>query len=77
MASRFVLALPAPSVVCFLPLIDADVLRMVNAGRGGQRLKLAVLEDNVLEYPQEVYGYMALYLRLMGIVPQSSERNEH
>ncbi len=50
---------------------------MVNAGRGGQRLKLAVIEGNVLEHPQEVHGYMAVYLRLKGVVPSSSERNEH
>ena len=50
---------------------------MVNAGRGGQRLKLAVIEGNVLEHSQEVYGYMAVYLRLKGVVPSSSERNEH
>jgi hypothetical protein len=49
---------------------------MVNAGRGGQRTKLALIEGNVLEHSQEVYGYMCVYLRLKGIVPPSSDRTE-
>lgn len=60
----------------FNSLTDADLLKMVNMGRG-QRLKVAVLEGLVLEHSQEVYGYMSVYLRLKGIVPPSSERNEH
>jgi hypothetical protein len=60
----------------FNSLTDADVLTTVNAGRGGPRLKLAVLDGNVLEHSQEVYGYMCVYLRLKGIVPPSSARNE-
>jgi DinB superfamily len=59
----------------FNSLTDADVLKMVN-GRGGQRLELAVIEGNVLEHSQEMYGYLAVYLRLKGIVPPSSDRNE-
>ena len=46
------------------------------AGRGGQRTKLALIEGNVLEHSQEVYGYMCVYLRLKGIVPPSSDRTE-
>jgi DinB superfamily len=60
----------------FNSLTDADVLTMVNAGRGGQRTKLALIEGNVLEHSQEVYGYMCVYLRLKGIVPPSSDRTE-
>ena len=60
----------------FNALTDADALKMVSAGRGGQRLKQAVLQGTVLEHSQEMYGYMAVYLRLKGIVPPSSERNE-
>lgn len=59
----------------FNSLTDADVLKMVST-RGGQRLELAVIEGNVLEHSQEMYGYMAVYLRLKGIVPPSSDRNE-
>jgi len=61
----------------FNSLTDADVLKTIDTGRGGQRLKLALIEGNVLEHSQEVYGYMAVYMRLKGIVPPSSERNEH
>jgi hypothetical protein len=57
-------------------LTDAEVLKTIDTGRGGQRTKLALIERNVLEHSQEVYGYMAVYLRLKGIVPPSSERNE-
>jgi hypothetical protein len=60
----------------FSSLTDADALKMISAGRGGQRLKQAVLEGTVLEHSQEMYGYMAVYLRLKGIVPPSSDRNE-
>jgi hypothetical protein len=47
----------------FNSLTDAEALKMVRAGRGGQRLILAVLQGTVLEHPQEVYGYVAVYLR--------------
>lgn len=60
----------------FNALTDAEALKMIPAGRGGMRPKFAVLEGNVLEHSQEVYGYMAPYLRLKGIVPPSSDRNE-
>ena len=58
----------------FAALTDADAHSMI-AGRGGQRSKLAVAEG-MLEHSQELYGYMAVYLRLKGIVPPSSDRNE-
>jgi hypothetical protein len=61
----------------FNSMTDADVLKTIDTGRGGQRTKLALLEGNVLEHSQEVYGYVAVYMRLKGIVPPSSERNEH
>ena len=60
----------------FGALTDADALKMVNAGRGGPRLKQAILQGTVLEHSQEMYGYMAVYLRLKGIVPPSSDHNE-
>jgi len=60
----------------FNSLTDADLQKMVNAGRGGQRSAFALLEGLVLEHSQEVYGYSAVYMRLKGIVPPSSERNE-
>jgi hypothetical protein len=60
----------------FNPLTDANAMKMIAAGRGGMRPVFAVLEGNVLEHSQEVYGYMSPYLRLKGIVPPSSDRNE-
>lgn len=52
----------------FNGLTDADAMKMINAGRGGQRLEQAVLQGAVLEHSQEMYGYMAVYLRLKSIV---------
>ena len=72
-------ALKEASAECdsvFNVLTDADAMKMIPAGRGGQRPKFTVLESNVLEHSQEMYGYMAVYLRLKGIVPPSSDRNE-
>ena len=60
----------------FNSMTDAELMKMVNAGRGAQRMKLVILEGAVLEHSQEMYGYMAVYLRLKGIVPPSSDRNE-
>jgi len=60
----------------FNGLTDVEAMKMIPAGRGGMRPMFAVLEGNVLEHSQEVYGYMAPYLRLKGIVPPSSDRNE-
>lgn len=60
----------------FNSLTDADLQKMVNAGRGGQRSEFALLEGLVLEHSQEVYGYAAVYMRLKGVVPPSSDRNE-
>ena len=60
----------------FNSLTDADLQKMVNAGRGGQRPVFALLEGLVLEHSQEVYGYAAVYMRLKGVVPPSSDRNE-
>lgn len=60
----------------FNSLTDAEALKMVTGGRGGPRTKLAILQGTVLEHSQEVYGYAAVYMRLKGIVPPSSDRNE-
>ena len=60
----------------FSSLTDAELMKTMSFGRGGQRLKLAVVEGAILEHSQEMYGYMAVYLRLKGIVPPSSDRNE-
>lgn len=60
----------------FNALTDATAMKPIAAGRGSMRPVFAVLEGNVLEHSQEVYGYMAPYLRLKGLVPPSSDRNE-
>jgi len=59
----------------FDSLTDAELQKTVTGGRGGPRLKLAVIQG-MLEHSQEMYGYMAVYLRLKSIVPPSSDRNE-
>lgn len=53
-------------------LTDATAAQMVKTGRG-ERSKLGVLAGNV-SHSNEEYGYMAVYLRLKGIVPPSSEK---
>ena len=61
----------------FNSLTDADLMKMIPAGRGGQRPAFTVLQGTVLEHSQEMYGYLASgYLRMKGIVPPSSDRNE-
>jgi DinB superfamily len=60
----------------FNSLTDAEGLKTVTGGRVGPRTKIAVLSGTVLEHSQEMYGYMAVYMRLKGIVPPSSDRNE-
>jgi hypothetical protein len=60
----------------FATATDADLMSTVTGGRGGPRTKLSIVEGNLLEHAQEVYGYMCVYLRLKGIVPPSSDRNE-
>lgn len=59
----------------FNALTDADAMTMIAGGRGGPRPKFAILQGG-LEHSQEMYGYMAPYLRLKSIVPPSSEHNE-
>jgi hypothetical protein len=56
----------------FNALTDATAIQMVE-GRRGARPKLGIL-NGVTTHSNEEYGYMAVYLRLKGIVPPSSER---
>ncbi len=55
----------------FESLTDATATAMVSTGRG-QRSKLGALIATT-SHSNEEYGYMAVYLRLKGIVPPSSE----
>jgi hypothetical protein len=56
----------------FDALTDANANEMVKF-RNGQRARLAILIYNT-GHDLEEYGYTAVYLRLKGIVPPSSER---
>jgi len=60
----------------FNSLTDAALVKPITGGRGGPRPAYAILSGQVLEHSQEMYGYMAVYLRGKGIVPPSSDRNE-
>lgn len=53
-------------------LSDDDATKTVSMGRGGPRSKFAVLWG-VIAHSNEEYGYLAVYMRLKGIVPPSSE----
>ena len=52
-------------------LTDATAAEIIKTGRG-QRSKLGALIGNTT-HDNEEYGYMAVYLRLKGVVPPSSE----
>jgi hypothetical protein len=52
---------------------DKSAVEMM-AGRGGQVSKLSTLIRNNM-HDQELYGYLAPYMRLKGVVPPTSDRN--
>ena len=52
-------------------LTDAAAVTMIEGPRG-KRTKLGMLVQNTT-HANEEYGYMAVYLRLKGVVPPSSE----
>ena len=56
----------------FNSLTDEDATKTVSMGRGGARSKFAVLWG-VIVHSNEEYGYLAVYMRLKGVVPPSSE----
>jgi hypothetical protein len=67
-------ALKASFDVCdgvFNSLADEDATKMITVGRG-QRSKGGALWGLVV-HSNEEYGYLAVYMRLKGIVPPSSE----
>jgi uncharacterized damage-inducible protein DinB len=59
----------------FDKLSETNYLESVGSGRM-QSTRLALL-DHVIVHDNEEYGYMAVYLRLKGIVPPSSEHSSH
>ena len=56
----------------FASLTDESAVQMTASARGGQRSKLGTLWGMVA-HDNEEYGYLAVHLRLKGIVPPSSE----
>jgi hypothetical protein len=56
----------------FDSLTDASAITMVKGPRG-ERSKLGMLMG-VVTHSNEEYGYLAVYMRLKGIVPPSSDR---
>lgn len=72
--AELVMALKDSFAVCdaaYGGLTDASGQTMVKTGRG-DRTRLGMLAFNTA-HSNEEYGYMAVYLRLKGIVPPSSE----
>jgi hypothetical protein len=56
----------------FAGLNDAGVVQLVAGARGGARSRVATLYG-MIAHDNEEYGYLAVQLRLKGIVPPSSE----
>lgn len=74
--AELVAALKASFEECdaaFDKLTDANFTEAVAAGRG-QVPRLAALYRTVLIHSNEEYGYLAVYMRLKGVVPPSSDR---
>ena len=51
---------------------EGNALQMINMGRG-QRSRVGALTMMTVTHNNEEYGYGAIYMRLKGIVPPSSE----
>ena len=56
----------------FATLNDAAIVGVLTGGRGGPRSRLAAIYGMVA-HDNEEYGYLAVHMRLKGIVPPSSE----
>jgi hypothetical protein len=56
----------------FATLTDAGVVQLVAGGRGAARSRVATIYG-MIAHDNEEYGYLAVQLRLKGIVPPSSE----
>jgi len=57
----------------FNSLTDADASKTMSMGRGGARSEFGTLWQFIIAHSNEEYGYLAVYMRLKGIVPPSSE----
>ena len=72
---ELVKAIKEASAACdkaFEGITDANALEMIKSPRG-QASRLGMLVRNTT-HSNEEYGYMAVYLRLKGVVPPSSEK---
>ena len=59
--------------VAFAALTDAQANEMVKVGQSGFQLTKLSLLVSMISHSNEQHGYMAVYLRLKGIVPPSTE----
>jgi uncharacterized damage-inducible protein DinB len=57
----------------FVALTDAGAKEMVTMGQSGFQLSRLALLVSMIAHSNEQHGYMAVYLRLKGIVPPSTE----
>jgi hypothetical protein len=57
----------------FDSLTDADAGKTISLGRGGARNEFATLWTLIIGHSNEEYGYLAVYMRIKGVVPPSSE----
>src|SRR5262245_15333445 len=57
----------------FAALTDAQANEMVKTGQSGFQLSKLALLVSMISHSNEQHGYMAVYLRLKGIVPPSTE----
>jgi hypothetical protein len=73
--AELVAAMKASIAECekaFATLTDATIVGVVTGGRGGPRSRLAAVYGMVA-HDNEEYGYLAVHMRLKGVVPPSSE----
>jgi uncharacterized damage-inducible protein DinB len=74
--AELVAALKESFAICdaaFAGLTDARAGEMVTMGQGGFQLSKLSLLVSMISHSNEQHGYMAMYLRLKGIVPPSTE----
>ncbi len=57
----------------FNSLTDEDASKMISMGRGAPRSKTATLWQFIIGHSNEEYGYLAVYMRIKGIVPPSTQ----
>jgi hypothetical protein len=74
---ELVAALRESFAICdtaFGALTDVQANEMVKMGQSGFQLTKLSLLVSMISHSNEQHGYMAVYLRLKGIVPPSTER---